>query len=610
MSKEKYDIDDRKIGSEAEKMLEAEADDRLKEQEIESPATMIRKNFFSNRLGLIGLIGFILVFVLVFGGSLLIPYDPYYDQPVLANVAPGYGYMDYPSQLTDEGVLDIQVGTTFGVGLSEEGNVYTWGHEIANNVEPPEEFDLNQGSYRHILVGDRHILALTDDYEGIGWGLNNFNQAEFPSNLQTLAREEGVKKLAGSDRYSAMLTEEGTVRVWGSTLPTGLNVISSDLDGQVDDMELGSTNILLLLKDGTLQVIGQRGTEIETSMPDQLQDGSVNVVEIGRMRYSGIAVDDTGQIYTWGARSDMMEPLPDFDGTLVQIESGREHVTGLTDKGTIYSWGVDNYDSTQAPDGTYTDLFVGYFNNYALTEAGSLDTWGLDGFILGSDNHGRDMLTRIIHGGRMSLIVAFVSVFIQIILGTIVGVVAGYYGGWVDNLLMRIAEIISSFPFYPLIITLSAILPVDVTQNQRLMMIMVILGFINWPGLARLIRAEILSEREKDYITAAKALGQTEIKTMLTHMVPNIISIIIVRATVGYATNLLIEASLSFVGFGVRPPFPSWGNILTDANDATTLGSYWWRWIPTGLAVFTAALTVNLMGDALNKAVDPKSQER
>lgn len=592
-------------------MEDPAAADRLKEEAIESPTRMMFKNFFSNKLGVLGLIGFIFTFILIFGGSLLNPYDAYYSQPVLSNLSPGYGYMDYPADLIEEGVKDIQVGTTFAAGLSEEGNIYTWGHDIAFNQAPPEEFHSLQGSYEHVLVGDKHILAASSQGEFVGWGQNNFGQADFPSQLEKIVEEEGIKKLGGSDMYSVLLTEEGTIKVWGSTLPTGLNLISSDLDGQVEDFEASTTNILLLLKDGSLRVIGQRGTEIETAMPEELKDGTVKVVEIGRMQYSGVAVDDKGQVHTWGALADRVDQIPEMDGKIVELASGREHITALTDSGNVYSWGRDNYDSTAAPEnGPYSRIFTGYFNNYAQKEDGSMDTWGLNGFILGSDEQGRDVLTRIIHGGRVSLIVAFVSVIVSILIGTIIGIISGFYGGWVDNLLMRISEIISSFPFYPLIITLSAILPVDVTQNQRLMMIMLILGFINWPSLARLIRAEILSEREKDYITAAKALGISEGKIMLTHMVPNIISIIIVQATIGYATNLLVEASLSFVGFGVRPPFPSWGNILSDASTITVLQNYWWRWIPTGLAVFFAALSVNLMGDALTEAVDPRSQER
>lgn len=611
MSNEDLNLDESSIGTEAEKMIEAEEASVLKEAAIESPSRMMVNNFFSNRLGVVGLVGFIAIFLIVFGGSFLIPYDAYYSQPVLKNLSPGAGYMDYPSKLVDEGVKDIQVGTTFSAGLSEAGNVYVWGHEIANNVEAPKELEEYQGNYSHILVGDKHIMAATNDGKFVGWGFNNFGQADFPNNLEKIVEEEGIKKLGGSDMYSVLLTEEGSIRVWGSTLPNRLNLIDPALDGQVVDFEPSTTNILLLLKDGSLRVIGQLGTEIDTSLPEELKDGSVKVEQIGRIKYSGIAIDNQGEIYTWGAKSDKIDQIPEIDGKIIKIESGREHITALTDSGKIYSWGVDNYGSTEAQeDENFVNVFNGYFNNYGIKEDGSIDTWGLDGFRLGSDEQGRDMFTRIVHGGRMSLIVAFVSVVIQVVLGTIIGIVSGFYGGWVDNLLMRFAEIISSFPFYPLIITLSAILPVDVSQNQRLMMVMIILGILNWPALARLIRGEILSEREKDYITAAKALGQTEVKTMMTHMLPNIISIIIVRATIGYATNLLVEAALSFVGFGVRPPFPSWGNILTDSNNVTALENYWWRWIPTGLAVFTAALTVNLMGDALNQAVDPRSQER
>lgn len=614
MSNEDFQNLDENLKDEKEVELEdeglAKGQINLEEEAIESPTKMMFKKFFANKLGVVGLVGFIIVFVVVFGGSFLLPYDAYFSQPVLKDTSPGYGYMNYPKDLIEEGVKDIQVGSTFSAGLSEAGNVYTWGHDIADNDKEPEELESLQGTFEHILVGDNHIMAATKDGEFIGWGNNQFGQRDLPPNLEKLVKEEGVKKLGGSDMFSVLLTEKGTIKVWGSTLPTGLNLIPPTLDGMVEDFEASTTNILLLLKDGTLDVIGQRGTEIETSMPEELKNGSVKIKEIGRMMYSGAALDESGKLHTWGALADNNNPPEDMEGNVVKLASGRAHMAALTDAGRIYTWGKDNYGTLDTPDSDgHTDIFTGYFNNYALKD-GDIDTWGLDGFILGSDNQGRDVLTRIIHGGRVSLVVAFVSVVVMVIIGTIVGIVAGFYGGWVDNLLMRASEIVSSFPFYPLIITLSAILPVDMSQNQRLMMIMLILGFINWPSLARLIRAEILSEREKDYITAAKALGIKEGKIMLTHMVPNIISIIIVQATIGYATNLLVEAALSFVGFGVRPPFPSWGNILSDASTITVLESYWWRWIPTGLAVFLAALTVNLMGDALNEAVDPRSQER
>lgn len=584
----------------------------LEEEAITSPSKMAFKSFLHNKLGMIGLIGFIAIALVVFVGSMFLKYDAYYVQGVMKNISPGSGYMDVPSKMIDEGIKQISVGTSFSIGVSEAGNVYTWGHDIAKNKPMPQEVIELQGNFDQVAAGDNHVLVLTKDDQILGWGEDNFQQTTIPSMLKTITDKEGIAKIGAGDLYSVILTDEGTIKVWGATLPNGLNLISSKYDGQVVDFATASTNILALLKDGSVVTFGQRGSEIDTSKPAELgEEGNTNVVLIGRMRYSAIAVTDEGENIVWGARADGVYNVPEMEGTVIKATSGREHITVLTDAGKVYSWGKNNYGATDYPtDDGYVDIYSGYFNNYGIKEDGSYKAWGLDGFLMGSDEQGRDLFTRLVHGGKMTLLIALVAVAIQVFLGVLIGVIAGFYGGWVDNILMRFAEIISSFPFYPLIITLSALLPINVTQYQRLIMIMVILGVLNWPSIARLVRGEILSIREKDYITAAKALGLKERDIMLSHMVPNIISIIIVRATIGYASSLLTEASLSFLGFGVQNPYPSWGNIMTASNSPDVLRLYWWRWIFPGMAVFLTALTVNLIGDALRDAMDPKAQER
>ena len=199
---------------------------------------------------------------------------------------------------------------------------------------------------------------------------------------------------------------------------------------------------------------------------------------------------------------------------------------------------------------------------------------------------------------------------ISTFLGLLIGLIAGFYGKWVDNLLMRFAEVISSFPFLPLVITLSSFLQGKLTQTERLMMIMVILGLISWPGLARLIRGQILAEREKDFVLAARALGIRSNVIILRHILPNIINIVIVSMTLSYAGSLLTEAGLSFLGFGVVPPSPSWGNMLNGAQQSSVIQLYWWRWILPALCVLIAALSVNIVGDGLRDAMDPKANEK
>jgi peptide/nickel transport system permease protein len=162
----------------------------------------------------------------------------------------------------------------------------------------------------------------------------------------------------------------------------------------------------------------------------------------------------------------------------------------------------------------------------------------------------------------------------------------------------------------PIAITLSSIVVGKVSEMNRIYMIMVILGFLGWMGLARLVRAQILVEREKDFVLAARALGVKQRNIIVRHILPNVFNLVIVNITLGYAGSLLSEAGLSFLGFGVAPPTPSWGNMLTTAQSTAVIEYYWWRWVIPGLFVFIAALSINLVGDALREAMDPRASEK
>lgn len=588
--------------------------DPLKEEAVLSPTRMIFKAFIHNRLGMVGLIGFIIILLLVYVGSIFRPFDVYFTNGVMRNIRPGSGYMKIPDEMLQEGVKDISMGTTYAVGTSEAGNYYMWGFDSVGNLEIPEDIskEIENKSIKQAVSGDKHILLLTDDNIIYGWGNNEFRQCDIPKDLQKLAQEEGVQKIGAGDAYSVMLTEGGTLKVWGSTLPNRLNRIPRDLEGMVEDFRVGSINILVLLKDGSIRLIGSKGSELDTNMPKELQEPGNDIVGFARTQYSGAVALGDGSVVAWGNRNEKANILPDFDGKVVDIQSGRLHFTALTDTGKVYSWGLDNYEATNTPDVTNGErIFSGFFNNYVLQDEGkAYKAWGLDGFLMGSDQNGRDLFTRLLHGGKMNLLMALLGTVISTVIGLIVGMVAGYFGGALDNLLMRFSEVVSSFPFIPLIITLAAILPPDFSQYKRLMMIIIILGLLSWTGIARLIRGQIIAEREKDYITAAKALGLRDSKIILAHILPNVMSLILVNLTLGFASMLLQEAGLSFLGFGVVEPVPSWGNMMTSAQTADVMQFYWWRWVFPGLAVFFTALSINLIGDALRDCIDPKAMER
>ena len=210
----------------------------------------------------------------------------------------------------------------------------------------------------------------------------------------------------------------------------------------------------------------------------------------------------------------------------------------------------------------------------------------------------------------MSIAIGAVAVIISTFIGVIAGGISGYFGGRIDMVIQRVGEMVYSLPFLPFAMILSALIGNNMTSNQRVFLIMVILGLLSWPSLARLVRAQVLSIREQEYVIAARSLGIKQLGIVFKHILPNVISVIIVSATLNFATSMLTEATLSYLGFGVQAPQPTWGNMLYGANNSTVIQNYWWRWVFASIILGTCVICINLVGDGLRDAIDPKSQER
>lgn len=225
--------------------------------------------------------------------------------------------------------------------------------------------------------------------------------------------------------------------------------------------------------------------------------------------------------------------------------------------------------------------------------------------ILGTDQQGRDVFFRLFLGGRISILVGVLAALITVLLGCIVGGVAGYYGGVVDNILMRFSEIVYSLPFTPLILVMAYSLlwtPSDI----KMYLVALLIGVLSWPSLARLVRGQILSLREQEYMQACEALGLSDFSKIFKHLIPNVLSMIIVNATLAMASAIITEASLSFLGMGVTAPIPSWGNLMDLARNTEVFQELPWNWLPAGLMCLLTVVSINLVGEGLRDAFDPK----
>lgn len=227
----------------------------------------------------------------------------------------------------------------------------------------------------------------------------------------------------------------------------------------------------------------------------------------------------------------------------------------------------------------------------------------------GTDGLGRDLFSRILYGGRISLSIGLIAMGIAVLLGVFLGSLAGFHGGWADSLIMRCADVMLCFPSFFLILALVAFIdPAQMPWLQRLglpdpsiFLIMVIIGLTSWMGPARLIRGEILSLKEREFIQAEKALGASAARIIVQHLIPNAVGPVLVNATLGVSAAILLETGLSFLGLGVQPPVPSWGNILIEAT--STLGVAWWITVFPGLAVVVTILGFNFIAEGLKKAI-------
>lgn len=218
-------------------------------------------------------------------------------------------------------------------------------------------------------------------------------------------------------------------------------------------------------------------------------------------------------------------------------------------------------------------------------------------YFLGTDDVGRDVLTRLIYGTRVSLIVGIGSVFIYAFIGITLGLLSGFFGGFVDAAIMRITEVFMAYPRFMIILVIVSLI------GPNMWTVMLVMGFMGWPPICRLVRSDVMRVKSIDYVSAAIVTGYAPLNIVFKQILPNVLSPILVNCTFGIAQAILTEASLSFIGLGVQPPTSSWGNMLTAAQSLTILSGEPWRWVPPGLCILVAVLTINFLGDGLNEAI-------
>ena len=617
---------------------EISEDEKFVVEKIESPSVMAVKAFFRRKLAVGALIVLIGMFLFVFIGPYFFPMNLNYTDALQANIAPNNTMLKVQDGLKDN-IKNINGFSDFTVGVSQDNTLYLWGNTKNNltNVDYTQMPDeIQEGKVAYAAAGSDHIIAITTDGQVVGWGNSSAGQygvklqasdpyTQMPDELLNGTIDVSqVKQLICGYQATALVMEDGKMYMWGNnnamlSLPEFTK--SDKYNTDVEKVAFSNYYAIIMRKDGT--VTGGQTLTFNMQKAYSNVDGEIKnlrsymdgrtVIDIAATNNCYGFIMDDGSIVVFGAAEYGEKDIPAItaEEKMVSISAGTRHFVAVGESGTVYTWGHNDGGQCDVAGETAAEVFVGAKQTYLVNEDGELTAKsGFSGYVMGTDNRGRDILTRIVHGGKMTMTIGAVAVIVSTIIAIIVGCLSGYFGGWVDMLLMRITEIFSSLPFLPFAMMLSYVIrTMPIGETTRIFIIMVMLGLLSWTGLARMIRAQVLAEREKEFVLAAKSMGVKEKRIAFVHILPNVISIILVNVTLNFASCMLTESSLSYLGFGVQQPQPTWGNMLYGANNSIVIQNYWWQWVFPALFLAVATISINIIGDTLRDVLDPKSSQ-
>ncbi len=609
-------------------------DDVFAVEKLESPSKLAVKAFFRRKLAVAALVVLVLLFLLVFIGPLFAPIDLTFVDANQANIAPTMSMRSVPSGM-ENNIKSIHGYANFTLGVSQDNTLYIWGSpkdslSKRDYSEFPEE--IKDGNVVAAATGRDHVIAITTDGQVIGWGDNNLGQygiyngdaetdniAEMPAELINGTIDASkVQSLECSYQFTALVVD-GKAYAWGNknNCANLARFVESNLTG-VKKVAVTNNYIVALMEDGSVECpggylnsikVGERGNRVKLTQVLKKQ----KVTDIAATKRSFIFLMEDGSVIVAGTADtgELDVPATVNGEKFVSIAGGSEHVVAVGESGRVYAWGSNSYGQCDVDGMTASKVYAGAYQTYTVDADGKLlDSAGLSGYPFGTDGNGRDTFTRIIHGGKMTMTIGAVAVIVSSIIAVIVGCISGYFGGWVDMVLMRVTEIFSAIPFLPFAMMLSYIFTKKpISEDMKIFIIMIILGLLSWTGLARMIRGQVLAEREKEFVISAKAMGVREKRIAFKHILPNVVSVILVSMTLDFAGCLLTESSLSYLGFGVQLPRPTWGNMLNGANNSVVIQNYWWQWLFPALFLSIATICINIIGDTLRDVLDPKSSQ-
>lgn len=563
--------------------------DDEKRVKVLSPGMMVFKRFVRNRLAITGFIILVLMFTFSFIGGMVMPYSQsqvFYKTDIMVKDYAGATINTELRYTVKPG--EIFASSSFGKMILAHNNGGTTfensGQYYAFTVENEDFFKVSQMEVLSDVMARKMLYAYNN---APGFEMDNDMKAAFEKadqakeNSFTYSGEtyqivrDGAKLMISKDKDIAVASP----RIYDAYSPEDVSVVNSYTFRLAAENAISKNETAFTLDNQNYTVV-EDGRNITVSKV--VNGGEVPFANISDIIVNAISPDVFLTVdYKSVAREAILNGersfiYPDEQGEEIKYEIELVHATYNIKRDTPTRL-IDMYHT---PDSQH---------------------------LLGTDQNGMDMLTRLMYGGRISLLVGFVVVFLEMIIGIFVGGISGYFGGWVDTMLMRFVDLFNSIPYWPIMIIVGSVMDrLEVDPYTRVLLLMIILGLMGWTGIARVVRGQILALREQDFMVATEATGIRVSRRIFKHLVPNVMPLLIVQGTMALGSIILTEATLSFLGLGVKYPIASWGSIINAASQPYIVMNYWFIWIPAGLLILFTVLGFNFVGDGLRDAFDPK----
>lgn len=546
-----------------------------------SPSQLVFKRFIRNKLAITGLAILVVMFTFSFLGGLITPYGESQVFKITDSASLTYANAVYNDELrytaVEGGSFEGSARAAFILAVNKNQTTFSDGEMSYTYNKLSDDF----------YTIDGLVTQITVDKIAGGYNFNAVDGSEVQSAIKnafedTIAAGETVFTLGGTD-YT-ITSDKRSYSISTNQKVAIATMLVFDAYNEADESIINSYDFKYLAESALL----------EGKNEFSLADENYKIVVDGK---NTIIQKSDGSDYA--AVSNIIVNTS-ASGVFLTVEMKNAFREAINAKQETVEYDGVSY----IIDDVNSQLYI-----KTETQTELIDMYASPSFthLLGTDSNGMDVLTRLMFGGRVSLMVGFVVVFIELLIGVILGGISGYFGGWIDTGIMRFVDLFNCIPNMPMLIILGAVLDANKIQPQiRIYLLMMILGLLGWTGIARIVRGQILSLREQDFMIATEATGIRISRRISRHLVPNVMPLLIVQATMSLGGIIITEATLSFLGLGVKFPLASWGTIINAATNIAVMTHYWFIWIPAGILILFTVLGFNFMGDGLRDAFDPK----